>query len=227
MVSCWNFIPWARFLQGFLSSRQICVRVQDATSTLHPLFSGVPQVSVLSPTLFTIFINDIFANVDTAFRTSLYDDDGALWTSAPTLPAAVAIMNQALNVVATWSHYWGFRISPTKTSAIIFINERYPTPSPPPLLLVTSLIPYFRNVRFLRVTSDQRLTWRPHILQLRERCRSDIRLLTVIASLRWGADYTTLRRLYTSLILSWLDISISFLNIFMLFASNMLHAVLF
>ena len=68
----------ARFLQGFLSSRQICVRVQDATSTLRPLFSGVPQGSVLSPTLFTIFINDIFANVDPAVGTSLYADDEAL-----------------------------------------------------------------------------------------------------------------------------------------------------
>ena len=118
----------ARFLQGFLSSRQICVRVQDATSKLRPLFSGVPQGSVLSPTLFTIFINDIFANVDPAVRTSLYADDGALWTSAPTLPAAVTIMNQALHVVATWSHSWGLRISTAKTSAIVFTNKRYPTP---------------------------------------------------------------------------------------------------
>ena len=194
----------ARFLQGFLSSRQICVRVQAATSTLRPLFSGVPQGSVLSPTLFTIFINDIFANVDPAVRTSLYADDGALWTSAPTLPAAVAIMNQALHVVATWSHSWGLRISTTKTSAIIFTNKRYPTP-PPPLLFDASPLPYVPSVCFLGVTFDQRLTWGPHILQLRDRCRSDIRLLTVIASQRWGADYTTLRRLYTSLILSKLD----------------------
>ena len=190
----------ARFLQGFLSSRQICVLVQDATSTLRPLFSGVPQGSVLSPTLFTIFIYDIFANVDPAVRTSLYADDGVLWTSAPTLPAAVAIMNQALHVVATWSHSWGLCISTTKTFANIFTNKRYPTPLPP-LLFDTSPLPYVPNVRFLGVTFDQRLTWHPHILQLRDRCRSDIRLLTVIASQRWGANYTTLLRLYTSLIL--------------------------
>ena len=137
----------ARFLLGFLSSRQICVRVQNAASTLRPLFSGVPQGSVLSTTLFTIFINDIFANVDPAVRTSLNADDGALWTSAPTLPAAVAIMNQALNVAATWSHSWGLRISTTKTSAIIFTNKRYPSP-PPPLLFDTSPIPYVPKCPF-------------------------------------------------------------------------------
>ena len=75
----------------------------------------------------------------------------------------------------------------------------------PPLLPCSSPLPSVPSVRFLGVTFDQRLTWRPNILQLRDRCRSDIRLLTVIASQRWGADYTTLRRLYTSLILSKLD----------------------
>ena len=48
-----------RWLRGYLQGRSFKVRIEEETSEWHPVLSGVPQGSVLSPLLFSLYVADM------------------------------------------------------------------------------------------------------------------------------------------------------------------------
>ena len=200
----------AKFIQQFLTNRKISVQIANTKSNKFPLVCGVPQGSVLSPTLFTILINDLFSEVSSVVSTSLFADDGALWIVSDDLTEALKEMQDALDIVTEWSHTWGLQISHAKTNALIITKRN--TRSPVQLKLEDKVITYVTSMKFLGVTFDSRLTWGTHIKNIHEKCQKDIQLMRVISYNKWSSDYTTLLRIYKSLILPKIDYA-SFLYI--------------
>lgn len=195
--------PLAKYIQQFLTERSIKVKISSYVSTPYPLLCGVPQGSVLSPTLFSIFINDIFSAIPHNVKSSLYADDGALWCTDFSLTKALASIQGALNSVSQWTKRWGLKITPEKTQTMIFTLRQINNFNP--IQLHGKKIPNVTNTKFLGVTFDTRLTWKQHITTTRDKCLRDLQLLRVVACNRWGSDYSTLKRLYTTLILPKID----------------------
>src|ERR1700755_2677450 len=80
-------------MSSFLSNRSISVVVDGATSSSFSVNSGVPQGSVLSPTLFLLFINDLLSCSSNPIHS--YADDSTLhssthFKSAPSFASRVA-----------------------------------------------------------------------------------------------------------------------------------------
>ena len=65
-------------IKSFLSSRSMKVVVNGQSSEVHEINAGVPQGSVLGPTLFLIFINDLPDSVIRSFI-NIFADDNYLW----------------------------------------------------------------------------------------------------------------------------------------------------
>ncbi|GBN90267.1 hypothetical protein AVEN_140791-1, partial [Araneus ventricosus] len=66
-------------------------------------------------------------------------------------------------------------------------------------------IPIVDEIRFLGVIFDRKLTFLPHILQLRKKCEKSLNILKVLSCTSWGADRTSLLRIYQAVILSRID----------------------
>jgi hypothetical protein len=191
-----------KFIQQFLKMRRINVRAGKEISEASPIYCGVPQGSVISPTLFTVMINDLFNEIPPEVSHSLYADDGAMWITSKSLEQAHETMQEALNTVHVWAQHWGLTISAAKTKAIIITNRHG---IHAPLMLDNTQIDYVSEMKFLGLVFDRKLTWKPYITQLRTRCQADLRLMQIVAARKWGADYASLRQLYLGLIRPNLD----------------------
>ena len=60
-----NVLAW---LQSFLTNRTQQVVIDGYYSSSNAVISGVPQDSVLGPTLFLLYINDIVTNIQNTIR---------------------------------------------------------------------------------------------------------------------------------------------------------------
>ena len=188
------------FIRNFLSNRFISVKNQGISSSLHHTPLGVPQGAVISPSLFNIYINDLLKNLNIQnLDYSKFADDLALWISDLDANECINKGQRILNYIEDWTKAWGLTLSATKTKAIFFTRRKIPQI---PLKINDTNIEILNKYKFLGLTLDRNLTYKAHIQDLRLRCQKDINLLKIVGSQKWGADFITLRKLYTSLIQS-------------------------
>ena len=78
---------------SYLADRKHSTFVNGVVSSLETCNFGVPQGSIMAPTLFLLFINDVYflPLLSTLFS---YEDDSTLLISAPTIQDAIIGINQ-------------------------------------------------------------------------------------------------------------------------------------
>ena len=64
-------------LSSFLTNRQLGVVVVGESSQEYPVIAGVPQGSILAPTLFLLYINNL--SDDVICDIAIYADDATLF----------------------------------------------------------------------------------------------------------------------------------------------------
>ncbi|KAJ8737077.1 hypothetical protein PYW07_000348 [Mythimna separata] len=132
------------WFSSYLRGRQQSVRVDENSSSWRDLDSGVPQGGILSPLLFSIFINFITLCLRCSYH--LYADDLQLYASARVedLSDAIEDVNRDLDAIRDWSDRFGVSVNPTKCQAIIIGSSRMMgrvvVNSLPPIVFKTVLI---------------------------------------------------------------------------------------
>ena len=156
---------------SFLSSRSISVRVDGATSKPFHICSGVPQGAVLSPTLFLLFINDIF--LSTVNPTHSYADDTTLHASSSfrTPPSAqarstsratlCASLNSDLDRISGWGGHNLVNFNSRKTQFLPISLST--TPSEFNIVFDNSLLDPLDSINILGINVTSNLSWQSHI----------------------------------------------------------------
>ena len=193
------------FIKNFLENRSFQTKVGSDYSDWYPQEEGVPQGSILSPILFEIKINSIMEILNSDTSGTLYVDDFTIaYTSKSKIDCTERHLQQQLNKLESWANHNGFKFSTSKTQIVHFCKKTKCVREPN-LILHGKKIEVKTQTKFLGVIFDKKLTFLPHLKDLKQRCMSALNAFKILCNPEWGGDTTTLLNLYKSLILSKLD----------------------
>lgn len=193
-----------KWIQDFLSDRTLQVKVGEEQSSVYHIENGTPQGSVISPLLFILMINDL-PEPKNGVQISMFADDSAIWKSGRNIKKLNNDVQAYLNDVIEFFDEWGFRISETKTVAIVFSKKKPQIKEECILRIHGSVIRIEDNVKFLGMYFDQKLNWTKHIKYLQDKCQKRLNLMRAISGTSWGASKKTLLMIYRTIIRSVLD----------------------
>lgn len=192
-----NMFNW---INGFLHNRVLQVKVGEAISDEFNVQNGVPQGSVISPILFLIAINDLNLS---GMQVSIFADDTAIWKAGRNIKYIKRQVQRAINDLETWCDQWGFKVSKAKTKVILFHRKKCKEPID--IYFQGTKLEQEKQVKFLGLIFDQKLTWKDHIDYVVKKCKKRINLLKVISGSKWGASKEVLSSVYKGLIRSVID----------------------
>ena len=132
---------------------------------------------------------------------SLYADDGGVWKRGRNLAYCQMKLQAAIKTVEQWSNKWGFKLSVEKTQVICF-SRRHKEIS---LKLYDQTLKQFNVMRLIGLLFDERLTWKQHIYQVKEKCKKVNNLLRCLSGWDWGPTRSSLFRIYQAVMRATID----------------------
>jgi hypothetical protein len=174
-----------KLLGSFQSQRKFRVSVEGEISTPRVMQAGVPQGSVLSPTLFNMYVNDA---PQTGFvHLSLFADDTCLYATDRKEGFIARELQLGLSSIEAWFELWNIKINEDKTRGIYFSRSGRPPESH--FTLNGRDIPFVNSAKYLSVIFDRKITWRLHIEMIEAKAfRTFIRIFSLLKSERLSAN---------------------------------------
>lgn len=199
--------PPLRLFSSYLHKRTQRVKLANYISEERPISYGVPQGSVLGPTLFLVYINELCNMSIDAGTVFTYADDTAVVFSGDTWEEVRRAAELGLARIARWLQTNLLTLNTAKTNFICFSKYNSSQPESDFSIrihncgntLATCSCPSIhkaKHTRYLGVTVDQRLTWHLHAENIMNRIR---KLIWTFKNLRHVLTKTTLNQVYISL----------------------------
>ena len=164
-----ELISW---IENFLLDRSIEVCIDGVSSDSFSINSGVPQGSIVSPTLFLLFINDLLQSTKNPLHS--YADDSTLHNSSQytsqtqssshlsnTRNSVCNSINENLKTITTWGEGNIVRFNQTKTQSLLI--TRKVDKNPPSLQMLNSPIAKSTIISMLGLKIPGDLSWKQHI----------------------------------------------------------------
>lgn len=158
------------WFRSYLFGRRQSVHINNQSSSYLPLTTGVPQGSVLSPLLFSIFINTIPKILSSSFH--LYADDLQVYVTctAHDIDDAIARLNQDLLNISNWCKAYGLHVNPAKSQAIIigstFQLSKLNRSKLPAILYDNVSLTLCSHVKNLGLLIDSNLSWSVQVAEV-------------------------------------------------------------
>ncbi|CAM4647531.1 unnamed protein product [Lepidochelys olivacea] len=170
----------------FLRDRQFRVHMGEKTSAWRQQSNGLPQGSVLSPTLFNLYISDLPTTESQKF---IYTDDDCCSTQALSFHELDATLNWDMVKLAGYCKTWHLQPNIIKTvSSLFHLHHTSATRE-----LNGQKVKHEVELVYLGVTLDHTLSYHAHLKKTATKIKTRNNLLSKQAGSSWGARAPTLR----------------------------------
>ena len=113
------------FLKAYLKDRKQSVVLGNCRSPALPVLSGVPQGSILGPSLFVLFINDISLGLTQGTNICMYADDTKIWRSIENENDHI-ILQKDIDYLLDWANRNKMKFHPAKCKVLMVSHVRPP-----------------------------------------------------------------------------------------------------
>lgn len=188
------------WFHDYLSNRHQFVYSNNKSSTYKKIICGVPQGSVLAPSLFLIYINSI-CSLKLKGIIKLFADDTTIFYNGKNLSEIRSNMISDLDLIYDWLKFNKLSLNISKSS-FMFISKQNLTVDKDPIIINGNKINYSNCIKFLGLYIDEQLTWKIHINKIKEKI---IPYVGILSKVRHYLPLKYLKLIYYSFIYSHLQ----------------------
>ena len=183
------------WFRSFLTERYQFTTVSNQSSTKSKISHGVPQGSILRPSLFLVYINDLNKAI-IHNQVHHFADDTNFLITGKSLKKINKYVNHDLRLLCHWLRANKISLNVSKTEIIIFKRKNKQTQKHLNFRVSGQKIEITNSVKYLGIQLNDSLTWKTHLISLLPKLNRAIGLLSKI---RYYTPKYLLKTIYYSL----------------------------
>lgn len=158
-------------LENYLTGRKQFVQINEIKSGIQNITCGVPQGSILGPTLFLLYVEDIF-ELQLHGNIQLFADDTALVYGCETLESLKFQMESDLKVLNSWFNDNHLKLNIKKSVFLQFYQknaEQFNRNSLNHLMIGSDKIERVDKAMYLGLQLSSHLNWTQHLNNVKQK----------------------------------------------------------
>lgn len=197
-----------RVILHLMEQRRISLSMSRQNRQSRVSDQGIPQGSSLSPLLYACYVGDLKRTLHSPLNILQYADDIVLYLSIPSRQNGNFFTQFEVECNRILEHLQdlGLNINFNKTKFVKF--QRTMKRTQVQVNILNHTIVSVDRITFLGITLQQNLSFKAHMLNVLQKCKSVKNLFQSMAARNWGADALVLFKLIHPLLLSRLEYGI-------------------